>query len=258
MTFEELDLVAGTTRVCVAPARGCHITSMEVAGRELFYMDRGTFDDPAKSVRGGVPLLFPFCGKLVDGLFTRTGTRIAQHGFGRNYAWSIVERGPAWVRCRFEPPAEARAIFPYDYVAEQTVWAWPGGMQVELAVHSHDARPIPMTPGWHPYFAMAAAEKPNTRLDVIGYPHDKLNNTGEPNFAWPMPGSGVVAATLPGWGSVRIESSENLRILQSWTQAGCDFLCLEPFAEMPNAINDAEAPSVAPGTTRRWWMRLLA
>lgn len=258
MTFEELDLVAGDTRVRVAPARGCHITSMSVGNRELFYMDRATFDDPARNVRGGVPLLFPFCGKLADGVFRPAGTSIAQHGFGRNHPWRVVERGPAWLRCAFDHNDEVRALFPYTYEAEQTVWAWPGGMQVELAVHSRDARPIPMTPGFHPYFAMPAAQKPNARVDAPSYPHDKLNNTGEPNFAHPMPPSGVVVADLPGAGRVRIESSDNLRVLQSWTQAGEDFLCLEPFAEMPNAINAPTAPKVPSGATRRWWMRILA
>ena len=64
-------------------------------------------------------------------------------------------------------------------------------------------------------------------------------------------------AELPGEGPVRIEMSANLPLLQTWTQAGADFLCLEPFGGMPNAVNQPDAPTVPPGGATRWWMRIL-
>lgn len=257
MTFPELELVAGNTRALVAPERGCHITSLHIGTRELFYMDRATFDNPARHVRGGVPLMFPFCGRLVDDTFVPSGARIAQHGFARDHPWRVVERGAAWIRCAFEVPAEVRAVFPYNFTLDHTIWVWPGGLQAELLVHNHDTRPIPMTPGWHPYFAIAAANKPATRVDIPAYPHEKINNTGEPNFPFPMPASGRMSAELPGEGPVRIEMSANLPLLQTWTQAGADFLCLEPFGGMPNAVNQPDAPTVPPGGATRWWMRIF-
>ena len=64
----------------VAPARGALVTRLRVGDREVLYLDRATLDDPSKNVRGGVPLLFPFAGKLADDTLTLTGTKMKQHG----------------------------------------------------------------------------------------------------------------------------------------------------------------------------------
>ena len=74
----------------VVPARGAIVSALAVGDRELLYLDRATLEDPAKNVRGVVPVLFPFCGKLADETFALTGTKPKQHGFGRNKAWSMV------------------------------------------------------------------------------------------------------------------------------------------------------------------------
>ncbi|HEY8537391.1 MAG TPA: hypothetical protein VIL28_00910 [Steroidobacteraceae bacterium] len=64
MTSKPLILTCGHIETTIAPHRGAIVTSLRIDGRELLYFDEATFNDPAKNVRGGIPLLFPTPGKL--------------------------------------------------------------------------------------------------------------------------------------------------------------------------------------------------
>lgn len=70
-----VELTHGDVRAMVVPARGALVASLQVAGRDVLYLDRATLDDPTKNVRGGIPVLFPFAGKLADELFVPARTK---------------------------------------------------------------------------------------------------------------------------------------------------------------------------------------
>src|SRR5688572_9594273 len=88
-TLGELYTLADTrtdNRAVIAPQRGALLTSWQIAGRELLYMDDSTLHDTTKNVRGGIPVLFPSPGKLLSDTFAykgRIGTDLKQHGFAR-------------------------------------------------------------------------------------------------------------------------------------------------------------------------------
>src|ERR1700690_249540 len=103
---EAITLAYGDVTAEVVPARGAIVAALTVGGTDVLYLDRATLDDPAKNVRGGIPLLFPFAGKLADETFALTGTKMKQHGFGRNRAWTVAERTPASVRMTLAADAE--------------------------------------------------------------------------------------------------------------------------------------------------------
>ena len=46
-------------RLRVVPERGGLVTEWLCNGREVLYFDQERFADPAKSIRGGIPVLFP-------------------------------------------------------------------------------------------------------------------------------------------------------------------------------------------------------
>ena len=75
-TFAEIAIVSGCTQAKIAPARGGLLTSFSVDNTEIFYLDRETFNDVIKNVRGGIPLLFPNAGPLKVSLYN-----LPQHGF---------------------------------------------------------------------------------------------------------------------------------------------------------------------------------
>ena len=46
------------------PERGGVITNWVSDGNEILYFDETRFIDKTKSIRGGIPILFPICGNL--------------------------------------------------------------------------------------------------------------------------------------------------------------------------------------------------
>ena len=88
-------LAFGDVTVEVVPERGALVTALRVGARDVLYLDRDTLSDPSKNVRGGIPLLFLFAGKLVDETLVLTGTKMKQHGFARNRAWTVTSATPA-------------------------------------------------------------------------------------------------------------------------------------------------------------------
>jgi len=46
------------------PERGGVITNWVSDGNEILYFDETRFMDKKKSIRGGIPILFPICGNL--------------------------------------------------------------------------------------------------------------------------------------------------------------------------------------------------
>ena len=84
----------GNSHVAVVPERGGIVTSWQIQGQEIFYMDTERFKDPTLSVRGGIPLLFPICGNLPEDTYTLNSQtyKLQQHGFARNLPWVATEQ----------------------------------------------------------------------------------------------------------------------------------------------------------------------
>ena len=77
--------------------------------------------DPAVWPRRA-PILFPYCGKLVNGSFTVEGKQYAggQHGFARDLEHEFLGCDGTALRFRLTSSAETLALFPFDFVLEST------------------------------------------------------------------------------------------------------------------------------------------
>jgi galactose mutarotase-like enzyme len=256
MGFEEIVETWGESSFTVSPARGALVTSLRVRGRELLFLDRVTFEDPAKNVRGGIPVLFPYAGKLAGETFRAAGTRMPQHGFARQRAWSTSRRHPGLVAMALAADAASRAVYPYEFTAEQSCTLLASGLHVELLVTNTGPTPLPVSPGWHPYFRCPAAQKPNVRGDVPGLTADSFTNAREFDFGLPAPASGRARFELPGLGTLALSFCPEMRHLQFWSQPGKDFVCLEPFWGANDTINGPNRRDIEPGASGAFWMRI--
>ncbi len=248
-------LESGDVVVEVVPDRGAIVAGLTVAGKPVLYLDRATLDDPTKNVRGGIPVLFPFAGKLADETLALTGTKMKQHGFGRNRAWRVVDQRASSVRMALAADAETRAQYPYEFVAEQTVMIVPRGIQIELAIVAGD-QPVPVSPGWHPYFGCAAADKSAVTGDVAGFTPDRLGDDREFDFGVVAPPTGRARFAIPQVGALELCFSPEMRHLQFWSQPGKPFICLEPFFGPAGTINTDRRAWVPAGEARTFWMRI--
>jgi galactose mutarotase-like enzyme len=256
MPFEAVKIGHADVTAEIVPERGAIVTALRVRGADVLYLDRATLDDPAKNVRGGIPVLFPYAGKLVDELFVPAGTKMKQHGFGRNKAWRVIEKRADAVRVALAQDAETRAQYPYEFDADYTAFIVPNGVQVEMLVTNRGAKPLPVSPGWHPYFNCTAEKKKQVSGDVPGLASDKLGNEIEFDFGLVAPASGRAQFQVPGLGGLRISFSPEMRHMQFWSQPGKPFICLEPFYGPTNTVNTEKRCDIPPGQARCFWMRI--
>jgi galactose mutarotase-like enzyme len=256
VTVATLELTRGDVAVTIAPGRGALVTSIVVSGTELLYLDRATLEDPTKNVRGGIPVLFPYAGKLEGGRLVEAGTTMGQHGFGRNRPWSLEEERADEVRLRLVNDEATRAEFPFGYEADLLVALQPRGIEVKLRVQNTGERSVPLSPGWHPYFRCPAAKKAGVTGSVDGFTRDELGDEKEFDFGLVPPASGKTAFEVPELGTLRVEFSPSMRHMQFWSLPGKDFICLEPFFGAANTINTGRRLDVPPGEVRELWMRI--
>jgi len=254
--FEELELKLGDVIAHVSPARGALVTSLSVGGTELLFLNRDTFDDPARNVRGGIPLLFPFAGSLKDNLLAATGTTIRQHGFAREQPWSVIERHPGSIRMAWESNAATEAVFPWRHRLEHSLHLVERGLHVELLIHNLSETPMPISPGWHPYFNCPVEQKELVSGNIPGTEAGNVHDRAEVNYGVVAPAEGRSRHRVPGLGIIQLSFSPEMRHLQIWTMPGQAFICIEPFAGAPDSINNPGTRAILPGEARVLWRRM--
>ena len=132
-TFEEITIVSGTTQAKIAPERGGLLTSFSVDNTEIFYLDRETFNDVIKNVRGGIPLLFPNAGPLKGGLYN-----LPQHGFVRKMPWKVTAQNRNSITLQLLSNAER--LRPERECAHVAV---PGAQRLFLPIVDTATRTLP-------------------------------------------------------------------------------------------------------------------
>ena len=102
----------------VVPERGGLVTSWVSGGEERLYFDVERFTDPAKSVRGGIPVLFPICGNLPGNRLDlpQGSYTLAQHGFARDLPWQLQPLSDgSGIRLVLESNPQTLAAFPFAF-----------------------------------------------------------------------------------------------------------------------------------------------
>ena len=235
----------------VVPARGALVTALRVGTRDVLYLDPATLTDPTKNVRGGIPLLFPFAGKLANETFVLANTKVKQHGFARDRAWEVTARDAACVRMRLAADAETHAVYPYAFTAHHAAMLVPGGIQLELTIVAGE-QPLPVSPGWHPYFTTSDKAAISVALPAA----EGFHNDREFDFGVDAAIDGRTRATVPGLGRLELAASPELRHVQFWSQPGKPFVCIEPFFGAANTINTERRGWIPAHEARTFWMRI--
>jgi len=217
-------------RVEVHPARGGLVARFELEGQPVLYLDEATLRDPAKNVRGGIPVLFPFAGRPPP------GSTLPQHGVARTRAWKVLDAtggDAALLRMRLE-------VAPYGL--ELMVRLSGRRLSVDARVENRGAEPVPVHYGLHPYFFVPDAAKAGARLEVEAT-RAFDNRTGQEG---PFRGFDFTADEWdvhlldarserpvlhrPGLLPVAFEwSTRDFPVMVTWAVRGKDYLCVEPW-----------------------------
>jgi galactose mutarotase-like enzyme len=230
-TFEEISILSGTTQARIAPERGGLVTSLSIDNTEIIYLDRETFDDITKNVRGGMPLLFPNAGPLKDGPYN-----LQQHGFARRMSWNVIRQKQNSITLQLLPNEETRGNYPFDFVLKLKVEVANNKLTHSLNVKNKCDKPMPTAYGIHPYFEILREEKQRLLTNIVGFNPQEINWSEE--FDKPFTNPGLVKVHMPGR-EITIESEPDIfTIARIWHQPKKDFICIEPWTRDNFALDN--------------------
>lgn len=260
----------------VVPERGGIATSWLVEGKEMFYLDAERFVNPALTVRGGIPILFPICGHLPHNTYTHKGVELhlKQHGFARDLPWTPtaqVTEGCAAITLVLNSSEKTQAVYPFDFQLAFTYQIKGNSLEIVQEYTNLGDEPMPFASGLHPYFL--APDKTNLRFEIPGMQY-RDHNTHQKGYF-----TGVFDPTLDeidvsfdeltGLAATVTDEARGLRLTVSynssygklvfWTVKGKDFYCLEPWTAPRNALNTGEhLIYLPPGATCEMLVRMTA
>lgn len=158
----------------ILPSYGFNLFDLRLpfAGRprRVVVASEGFEDAPERPARNGVPILFPYPGRIRNARYTFGGKEYhlpatkpphAIHGFAHEASWDVVEHraGPAGAtilgRLRLAERVPALApLWPSDAVLEVRYTLAGRKLSMEIAVSNAGVAPLPFGFGIHPYFRL--------------------------------------------------------------------------------------------------------
>ena len=263
-------------RLEVVPDRGGIITRWAIGETEVLYLDGDRFADPALSVRGGIPILFPICGNLPDNTYTHNGQSysLKQHGFARNLPWAIAHQATdtaASLTLQLDSNGTTRQQYPFDFRLQFTYRLSGNTLEIEQRVENQSAEPLPYSLGLHPYFQVADKAALQFSIPATEF-RSQIDNSLHPfanQFDLTQPELDLLFANLSATTASVVDTSRHLRLDMSfsspydllvfWTLHDKDFYCLEPWTAGRNALNTGDRLlHLPPHETQTTTVRLTA
>ena len=160
------------------PARGGLITHWVSNDEDILYFDEKRFLDTTKSIRGGIPILFPICGNLdiQNSLFGKEYLQLMQHGFARDLRWEywLNKRKKSLCLC-LKDSETTKKYFPFAFEVIIEINLTINCLNFEINIKNKSNLDMPINFGLHPYFNISDFKN----LDFMDYPrncHDQKHN----------------------------------------------------------------------------------
>ena len=137
------------------PERGGVITNWVSDGKEILYFDEKRFMDKTKSIRGGIPILFPICGNLntSSSVFGKDYLQIKQHGFARDLKWQYTFNEIEKSLCLFlNESKKTKKYYPFDFELRIEITLKINCLEFEITIFNKTDIAMPINFGLHPYF----------------------------------------------------------------------------------------------------------
>ena len=262
--------------------------------RDVIYWPELTSLDEFHRVRGGNPILFPFCGRTFDRgeidhwcASDNVQRPMPQHGIARQGRFKLVRLDARGFAAQLEPDAAAQAAYPYDYEFTVTYRFESLSLSCEFALKNLGRISIPWSAGHHFYFTLPWTEgatrndysiripaserfKQNSAGELISAP--QLN--AEENAANPalldtlhshlrssearITENGKAGSVVIRLGTTPVPTRDTTFV--TWTAAEqSPFYCVEPWMGPPNAPEHKHGLEwVRPGETRTFSVSVAA
>lgn len=240
--------------VDVCPERGGMVTAFQSEGEDVLFMNEDTLFDTSKNVRGGIPVLFPIAGQLTDKTYEWNGSayKMNNHGLARTRPWTVAgqlcDSEHAELTLSFHSDEETRKAYPFDFEVLLTYVLSHGKLGIRQKITNLNPDPMPVYPGYHPYFNMREREL-SLKTGATKYLDYNDNRIKPFTGTIDMNGLKESVVLLDGADSgleavfnrskkIVIEQDERYCYTVLWIEGHQPFVCIEPWTAMTNALND--------------------
>jgi len=171
------------------PERGGVITNWVSDGKEVLYFDEKRFMDKTKSIRGGIPILFPICGNLntSSSVFGKDYLQLKQHGFARDLQWQYsFDENENFLTLFLNESEKTKKYYPFDFELRIKVILKVNYLEFEITINNKTDIAMPINFGLHPYFNVSDFKNlefisnplncQNQEKNIISNTLDELNN----------------------------------------------------------------------------------
>jgi len=283
----------GSSTFLALPEKGARLMNWNITlgdgtVRDIIYWPEVSSLDNFHKIRGGNPILFPFCGRTYDRgelNFWKAEDAVRRpmpmHGFARQGAFRITRMDEGGFSAQLVPDDEAKAAYPYDYEFTVSYRFEPAGLYVELELMNRGSTAIPWSAGHHFYFTVPWNSGLTRRDYEFAVPATKTlrhNESGRlvdgPRLAPAEPLDNpalldTIHTGLRGHAFSLTEKASGQRLqfntgftnttardaaVVTWTQeAKSPFYCVEPWMGPPNSPeNKAGLHLIGPGQTQKF------
>lgn len=240
----------------VAPERGGIIFSFGIEGEEVLYLNEETFYDLEKNVRGGIPILFPIAGQLVNGTYEWEGITysMSNHGFARNASWEVIDTdrtNRVAITIKLTSNEETKISYPFDFEVIFTYALENGNLTIFQQYINNGENQMPIYAGFHPYFK-TSIKNLNYETDATKYfdynDHLVKNFIGNIDLTDKKESIVLLDITQPSISiqfpnlnrKVVISYSEPFKYIVLWTEQNKEFICVEPWMAKTDEFNRKE------------------
>jgi aldose 1-epimerase len=161
---EFVTIEAQSERAVLVPEAGCQCLSYSVGGLDLIAGPSSPDQWQAHPFRSGIPILFPWPGRIADGRFHRGAVELilplneparhnSIHGLVWNCPFRIGRRGPYHLTAVLESGSDPSLaqLWPFPFALE-VEYEIGGGLRIRARVHNTGRAAMPFGFGAHPYF----------------------------------------------------------------------------------------------------------
>jgi len=253
------------------PDRGGIITNWISNGKEILYFDKLRFHDKSKSVRGGIPILFPICGSI-DGnnsLFGKYFLNLMQHGFARDLKWDFnLNKSKSSLCLSLSDNKFTRECFPYFFDLKIDLFLETQGLNFEVEIKNKSKLTMPVNFGLHPYFIISDFQNIKFLDFPINCQNQKNNTLNLTNNLLKNISNGIdLLFYSNGINSfIDLEFKRQITLINPapidlcviWSDPPRKMLCMEPWTSPRNSLkNGIRLLEISPNTSQKLSTSLL-
>ena len=250
-----------------APELGAICSSLIFNSHELLFQHDFFWDKNSHKTRGGIPFLFPICGRLErDGklgtyLYGEKLYEMPAHGFADKIPWNVLEqKNDSEITFELTDTEETIKQFPFKFRISLNYKITDNSLTATVKFENTGEKAMPFYAGFHPYFFTELEQKENILFSAspthsIQYNercNDVIGTKKSPELPLPVT-SPALTDLLMRTGNkkaARIIFPDNFEInistatqeidfpyIQLYTLKDEPFFCVEPWMGAPSTLN---------------------